>query len=170
MQSSKQGMRKGCHLSIEGIPKGYLFGEKLYIKGYEVEPRGGASPFMYKQLLSKPFPPPPRGVRYPKHGDTQVTVTSQLFKQALRNHDSGGAKTSLYLDLLHTNYYYSIYPVSSSNWNLARGVTKNRCLKYTSSLRVWKVHAMVVLWRQRNPLEKVWCMSRVLVLNEVTTA
>ena len=33
MQSSKQGMWKGYHLSIEGIQKGYLFHEKWYIKG-----------------------------------------------------------------------------------------------------------------------------------------
>ena len=50
----------------------------------------------------------------------------QLFKQALRNHDRAGAKTSLYLDLLHTNDYYGIYPVSSNNWKVARGDTKNR--------------------------------------------
>ena len=45
MQSSKQGMLKGYHLSIEGIRKGYLFREK----------KGGASP--YKHLLSTPPPP-----------------------------------------------------------------------------------------------------------------
>ena len=33
MQSSKQGMCKGYHLSIEGIRKGYLFCKKWYIKG-----------------------------------------------------------------------------------------------------------------------------------------
>ena len=33
MQSSKQGMWKGYHLSIKGIQKGYLFREKWYIKG-----------------------------------------------------------------------------------------------------------------------------------------
>ena len=32
MQSSKQGMKKGYHLSIEGIQKEYLFREKWYIK------------------------------------------------------------------------------------------------------------------------------------------
>ena len=31
MQSSKQGVWKGYHLSIEGIQKGYLFCEKWYI-------------------------------------------------------------------------------------------------------------------------------------------
>ena len=29
----KQGTRKGYHLSIEGIRKGYLFREKWYTKG-----------------------------------------------------------------------------------------------------------------------------------------
>ena len=43
MQSSKQGMWKGDHLSIESIRKGYLFREKWYIKGWRVGPRGGAS-------------------------------------------------------------------------------------------------------------------------------
>ena len=33
MGISKVGMRKGCHLSIEGIRKGYLFSQKWYIKG-----------------------------------------------------------------------------------------------------------------------------------------
>ena len=33
VERSKQGMLKGYHLSIEGIPKGYLFREKWYIKG-----------------------------------------------------------------------------------------------------------------------------------------
>ena len=33
MPSSKQGMWKGYHLSIEGIRRGYLFREKWYIKG-----------------------------------------------------------------------------------------------------------------------------------------
>ena len=33
MQSSKQGMWKGYHLSIEGIRKGYFFRENWYIKG-----------------------------------------------------------------------------------------------------------------------------------------
>ena len=42
MQSSKQGMLKGYHFSIEGIREGYLFSEK----------KGGASP--YKHLLSTP--------------------------------------------------------------------------------------------------------------------
>ena len=100
---------------------------------------------MYKQLFKVPPPPTPAGVRYPKHRDTQVTLTSQLFKQALWNHDLGGAKISLYVDLLHTNYYFSIYPASSNNRKVARGITKNRCLKYTSSLRVWKLYVMVVL-------------------------
>ena len=84
MQSSKQDMLKGCHLSIEGIPKGHLFGDKLYIKGYEVEPRGGASPFMYKQLLSKPPPPPtpaggtiPKTRGYPSHCDMATFQTGQ---------------------------------------------------------------------------------------------
>ena len=47
MQSSKQGLWEGYHLSIEGIRKGYLFLEKWKIK---VGPRGRASP--YKHLLS----------------------------------------------------------------------------------------------------------------------
>ena len=33
MQSCKQAVWKGYHLSIEGIRKGYLFRAKLYIKG-----------------------------------------------------------------------------------------------------------------------------------------
>ena len=33
MQHSKQGMWKRYHLSIEGIQKGHLLHEKLYIKG-----------------------------------------------------------------------------------------------------------------------------------------
>ena len=33
MQSSKQGMRKGYHLSLKGVQKGYLFREKWYIEG-----------------------------------------------------------------------------------------------------------------------------------------
>ena len=33
MQSSKQGMLEGYHLSIKGIRKGHLFCEKTYIKG-----------------------------------------------------------------------------------------------------------------------------------------
>ena len=33
MQSSKQGMWKGYHLSIDGIRKEYLFLEKWYKKG-----------------------------------------------------------------------------------------------------------------------------------------
>ena len=32
IQTSKQGMQNGYHLSIEGIGKGYLFREKWYIK------------------------------------------------------------------------------------------------------------------------------------------
>ena len=32
MQSSKQGMCKGYHLSIEGIRRGYFFVKKWYIK------------------------------------------------------------------------------------------------------------------------------------------
>ena len=43
-------MWKGYHFLIEGIRKGYLFREKLYIKGYGVGPRGGTSP--HKSLLS----------------------------------------------------------------------------------------------------------------------
>ena len=51
MQSSKQGMWKGYHFSIEaGIRKGHLFREKWYMKGSGVGPRGGAS--LYKHLLS----------------------------------------------------------------------------------------------------------------------
>ena len=42
MQSSKQGMRKGYHLSIEGVRKGYHFREKWYIK---VGPLGRTSPY-----------------------------------------------------------------------------------------------------------------------------
>ena len=53
MQSSKRGIWKGYHLSIEGIRKGYLFREKWNIKGSEgVGARGGTSP--YKHLLSIP--------------------------------------------------------------------------------------------------------------------
>ena len=63
---------------------------------------------------------------------------SQLLSNCYKMHQKS-AFESLYPDLLHTNYYYSNYPVSSNNWKVARGVTKNRCLKYTSSLRVWKV-------------------------------
>ena len=33
IQSSKQGIRKEYHWSVEGILKGYLFREKWYIKG-----------------------------------------------------------------------------------------------------------------------------------------
>ena len=47
-------MCNGYHLSIEGIPKGYLFCQKWYINGYGVEPWGGASP--YKHLLGTPLP------------------------------------------------------------------------------------------------------------------
>ena len=82
--------------------KGLVFGAeppRLCINSYQIPPP----------------PPSPQGYDTQNTGDTQVTVTLQLFKQALRNHDRGGAKTSLYLDLLHTNYHYSIYPVSSNN-------------------------------------------------------
>ena len=51
MQSSKQGLWKGCYLSIEGTRKEYLFRERCY-KGYGVGPRDGASPF--KHLLNTP--------------------------------------------------------------------------------------------------------------------
>ena len=56
MKSSKQGMWKGYHLSIEGIRKGYLFSWKMVYKRVRVGPRGGDSP--YKHLLSN-LPPPP---------------------------------------------------------------------------------------------------------------
>ena len=56
MQSSKQGMWKGYHLSIEGIRKGYLFRKKWYIKGQGFRPQGRTSP--YKNLLSTPPPAP----------------------------------------------------------------------------------------------------------------
>ena len=36
MQSCKQGMSKGYHLSIDSIRKGYLFRKKWYIKGREI--------------------------------------------------------------------------------------------------------------------------------------
>ena len=32
-ERSKQGTRKGYHLSIQGIQKGYLFRKKWYMKG-----------------------------------------------------------------------------------------------------------------------------------------
>ena len=45
MQSSKLGMRRrGYHLSIEGIRKGFLFCQKRYIKGNGSEPQGEDSP------------------------------------------------------------------------------------------------------------------------------
>ena len=50
MQSSKQGMLKGYHLSVEGIRKGYLFREKWYIKGKGLDL--GAAPPPHKNLLS----------------------------------------------------------------------------------------------------------------------
>ena len=37
MQSSKEGMWKGYHLSIRGIRKEFLFHENLYIKGFGVD-------------------------------------------------------------------------------------------------------------------------------------
>ena len=71
MQSSKQGMWKGYHFSIEaGIRKGHLFREKWYIKGSGVGPRGGAS--LYKHLLSTS-----RGSnRAPSKTKTTITITT----------------------------------------------------------------------------------------------
>ena len=57
MQSSKQGMWKEYHLSIEGIQKGYLFRDKWYIKGSGVGPRGGAP--QNKHLSFVEYSPPP---------------------------------------------------------------------------------------------------------------
>ena len=48
---------KGMQSSKQRMWKGYLIRENWYIKGYGVEPRGGASP--RKNLLTTP-PPPPR--------------------------------------------------------------------------------------------------------------
>ena len=45
MLSSKLGMWKGYHLSMEGIRKGEFFCHKRYIKGWGIEPRGRASPY-----------------------------------------------------------------------------------------------------------------------------
>ena len=55
MKSSKQGMWKGYYLSIEGVQKEYLFGQKCrYVKTVRVA-QGEASP--YKTLLCTPLPP-----------------------------------------------------------------------------------------------------------------
>ena len=53
MQSSKQGMWKGYHLSIEGVRKGYLFREKKG-KGLDL----GAKPLPIKICWVPPPPPP----------------------------------------------------------------------------------------------------------------
>ena len=50
MQSSKLGVRKGYHLSIEGIPKGTFSVKNGMYKGVKGWTRGGAS--LYKTLLS----------------------------------------------------------------------------------------------------------------------
>ena len=52
MQSSKLGMLKGYHFSIEGVLKEYLFCQIWFIKRYGVGPQGRASPC--KTLLSYP--------------------------------------------------------------------------------------------------------------------
>ena len=52
MKSSKLDMWKGCHLSKEGIQKGYLFCNKWSITGLGVGPWSGAS--LSKTLLSTP--------------------------------------------------------------------------------------------------------------------
>ena len=51
-QSSKQGMWKGYHFSIEGIRNGYLFREKWYIKGLRGWNSRGGGTSQYKNLLS----------------------------------------------------------------------------------------------------------------------
>ena len=50
MQSSKLGMFKGYHFSIEGVLKEYLFCRIWFTKRYGVGPRGRAS--LCKTLLS----------------------------------------------------------------------------------------------------------------------
>jgi len=62
MQSSKQGMWKGYHLSIEGIRKGYLFREKWYLKKGKALDLGAGPP--HTKMLSTP--PPPPGCDYEK--------------------------------------------------------------------------------------------------------
>ena len=54
MQSSKQGIWKGYHFSIECKRKEYLFCQTLYLKGWGVGPRGGAPP--YKTFSGTPAP------------------------------------------------------------------------------------------------------------------
>ena len=50
MQSSKLGVRKGYHLSVEGIPKGTFSVKNGMYKGVKGWTRGG--PSLYKTLLS----------------------------------------------------------------------------------------------------------------------
>ena len=57
MRSSKISMRKGHHLSIEGIQKGYLLCQKWYKKGKGVGPRGvygAASPCIVNLFKNTP--------------------------------------------------------------------------------------------------------------------
>ena len=62
MESSKQGMWKGHHLSIEdGTRKGYLFREKWYIKGKGLD--FGTEPLRKKICWVPPPPPTPREVQ-----------------------------------------------------------------------------------------------------------
>ena len=49
MQSSKIGMWKGYHLSLEDMQNGWFSFQNWYLKGHGVGPRGKASP--YKSLL-----------------------------------------------------------------------------------------------------------------------
>ena len=45
MQSSKIGMWKGYHLSLEDMQNGWFFFQNWYLKGHGVGPRGKASPY-----------------------------------------------------------------------------------------------------------------------------
>ena len=73
MQSSKRGIWKGYHLSIERIRKGYLFREKCYRKGYWVGPRS-----------RPPRIPPPPPVPGPVPCEQSLRLSLGNFKQQLR--------------------------------------------------------------------------------------
>ena len=45
MQSSKIGMWKGYHFSMEDMQIGFFFFQNWYLKGHGVGPRGKASPY-----------------------------------------------------------------------------------------------------------------------------
>ena len=62
-------------MSIDGLPKGYLFRGEWYIKGYGVGPRGRASP--YKDQICR-VPPTPTPTPHPLAADVRRIKTPLL--------------------------------------------------------------------------------------------